>query len=91
MAHRRCSVGVPVKGAFEYWSRDGGTEPTWISEIAQDLGGQRGGVKTFQVRRRRRYGVEEGMSMAEVHDTSLFLPVSKLDRLLPCNREMGIT
>lgn len=52
MAQRRCAVGVPVKGAFEYWSRGGGTELAWISETAQDLGRQRGGVKTFQVRGR---------------------------------------
>lgn len=38
-----------MKGAFEYWSRDGGTGLAWISEIAQDVGRQRGGVKTFQV------------------------------------------
>lgn len=41
-----------MKGAFEYWSRGGGTELAWISETAQDLGRQRGGVKTFQVRGR---------------------------------------
>lgn len=52
MVHRRCAVGVPVKGAFESWRRGGGTELAWISEIAQGLGRQRGGAKIFQVRGR---------------------------------------